>query len=195
MKICVFARYPRLGHVKSRLAKTCGEEKALRLYEKMLSILFAELSSIKNKICIYYTGCSSAEAREWLGDFEHKVQEEGDLGEKLQVALECEWEKHGKVIFIGVDCLDLSLGDFVEAEALLDKNDVVVGPSEDGGYYLIGFSHFKPGALQGIHWGSSLVFEQTLKRIQEMNCTYQTLSVKRDVDHWEDVPAEWKSEL
>ena len=193
MKICLFARYPRLGQVKSRLAKDCGEEGALLLYQKILENIFRQLNPLKEKVKVFYTGCTASEANQWLMDYEHAAQCEGDLGERLKYVLTT--EKFEKLIFIGVDCLDITEKILSEAEQMLDSSDVVLGPASYGGYYLIGLNKPQKELFNDIDWGTARVFEQTMNIIYNNNLSYSLLPEKNDLDYMKDIPHEWKLEL
>lgn len=196
MKVCLFARYPEKGRVKSRLAVKCGDEGALYLYKKMLATVLNSLSEFKEEIVVYYTGCEQNTAKGWLSDYQLQNQAEGDLGEKLIAAMDDGFHsEQEKLIFIGADCIDLSSEIINTAKSYLDEVDVVVGPSKDGGYYLIAMRQNSPEIFQGIDWGTEVVFEQTLTKIYNNNLTYKLLPELADIDHWEDLPKAWQEEV
>lgn len=195
MKICLFARYPEKGKVKSRLAATCGEDKALFYYKKMLAHVLENLSAFQKDIVVYYTGCDAMKAKGWLPDFNLKNQSVGDLGDKLSSALNQEYcDTNQKVIFIGADCIELTEKLLVRAEQYLDEADVVVGPSTDGGYYLLAIKAKNESLFEDIDWGSEIVFEQTMNKIHKQNLSYRLLPQLNDIDYWEDLPENWRLE-
>ena len=196
MKICLFARYPEKGKVKTRLAVKCGDGQALYLYKKMIATVLESLSEFKEEFVVYYTGCEQNTAKGWLPDYQLQKQAEGDLGEKLTAAMDDGFHsEQEKLIFIGADCIDLSPEIIHTTKAYLDEVDVVLGPSSDGGYYLIAMRHNSPELFQEIDWGTEVVFEQTLTKIYESNLSYKLLPELVDIDHWEDLPKDWQEEV
>ena len=196
MKICLFARYPEKGKVKSRLATKCGVETALILYKKMLATVLESLSEFKENLVVCYTGCDRNTAKGWLSDFHLQEQVDGDLGVKLQSAMHKQFnEGLDKLIFIGADCIELGPKIIHSTLKHLDDSDVVIGPSNDGGYYLLAMKESIPELFQKIEWGSEVVFEQTLTKVYENNLSYKLLPELSDIDYWEDLPAAWQEEV
>jgi glycosyltransferase A (GT-A) superfamily protein (DUF2064 family) len=95
---------------------------------------------------------------------------------------------HSSVLIIGCDCPELGIQDLHDAiTALKHDKDVVIGPSEDGGYYLIGMNHDYPELFTGIEWGSANVIDQTRRRTVDLELNITELDMKWDVDRPEDV--------
>jgi rSAM/selenodomain-associated transferase 1 len=117
-----------------------------------------------------------------------EMQQGADLGERLSQALRQKWnEGFRKLVFIGTDSPVLRIEDLQAAFQWLDENDVVVGPSKDGGYYLIGFSALLPVLFSGISWGTSEVFRQTVQRLELNSIRWQRLPESFDLDTYEDL--------
>lgn len=196
MKICVFARLPELGKVKSRLAKSCGEKKALEIYQKMFSHVASTVESSRFHSVFYLAGESESLFEEFSDTYESKKQVDGDLGRKLKAATQEQCaEGNGSIAIIGTDCIDLSQDDFSAVESYLDDVEVVLGPAQDGGYYLIAMNRPYTCLFENIDWGSARVFEQTMTILHEQNISYRLLSEKNDLDYWEDLPQKWRDDF
>ena len=196
MKICLFARYPEKGKVKSRLAAKCGDDAALYLYKKMLAPVLESLSQFKGDMEIYYTGCEYNTAKGWLPDYSFQEQAKGDLGVKLECAMQSQFDEGvDKLVFIGADCIDLTPELIQATEEMLNESDVVLGPSEDGGYYLVAMRKPSAELFRGIDWGTEVVFEQTLTKIYDNSLSYKLLPELSDIDYWDDLPASWQEEV
>lgn len=139
------------------------------------------------------------ESNECIPDSRRIAPQQGrDLGRRMLHALRTEFcSGSGSVVVIGTDCLYLNPSDLRKALAVLQTRDAVVGPAEDGGYYLIGFHRrlyeTNPAALKkifmGISWSASTVCRQTLQRLISAGVTYQVLAKKADVDTPGDLTA------
>jgi rSAM/selenodomain-associated transferase 1 len=124
--------------------------------------------------------------------FSKKVQIEGDLGEKMKDAFRRSFESGDeKVVLIGSDCPTLNSKILNQAFFELNTNDVVFGPSEDGGYYLIGMNSYKPEVLEDIEWSTVRVMEQTERKAQENRIKLKKLETLNDIDNEKD----WKEYL
>lgn len=186
-KIVVFVKNAIPGKVKTRLAKTIGEKEALDVYLKLLEITKKEVLKVGANKEVWYAWDIGKDDI-WKEDiFSKKIQIEGDLGEKMKHAFEDSF-KNGcsKMVLIGSDCPTLTSKIMEDAFAKLDDNDVVFGPSEDGGYYLIGMSSYKPEVLKGIDWSTERVMEQTELRAEENKIKLAKLQVLNDIDNEHD---------
>ena len=196
MRVYLFCRYPEFGKVKTRLAAGCGDANALLLYEKMLKIIFQNLKESGREVLVHTAGGDSSLSTDWLKGFHHIEQVDGDLGERLIAAVNRGFdEDDSPIVLIGSDCPEIDKALLNEAEKLLCDNDVVIGPAEDGGYYLMAIKESNAELFTGVDWGTEDVLDQTL-----MSCNREKLSValleeKNDIDRLEDVPEEWLKEL
>ncbi|MFY0696764.1 MAG: TIGR04282 family arsenosugar biosynthesis glycosyltransferase [Balneola sp.] len=186
-KIVVFVKNAVPGKVKTRLAKTIGDKEALEVYLRLLGITKREVLKVDANKEVWYAWDIGKDDI-WEEElFSKKIQIDGDLGEKMNHAFEDSF-KNGcnKMVLIGSDCPTLTGEIMEEAFAKLDENDVVFGPSEDGGYYLIGMSSYKPEVLEGIDWSTERVMEQTVLRAQENEIKLAKLQVLNDIDNEQD---------
>lgn len=194
-RLLVFARLPELGKVKTRLAESIGEERALAAYETMLRDLLASIgtSSEETEIEILWAPSESANGdalTRAFGDRPTAMQTGANLGDRLSMAFSERFFFHAtqKIVAIGVDDPSLPRTLIEDAFALLDSCEWVTGPAEDGGYYLIGCraASFEPTIFQDVDWGTSTVFATTMSKIAEWQSSVAVLPVRWDVDVAED---------
>lgn len=187
--IIIFARNPKLGKVKTRLAKTIGDFAALETY-KILMKHTANVVEKSNaeKIVFYSEYIDNNDV--WAKIKCKKVkQSEGDLGEKMQTAFEYAFELgHKKIVIIGSDVYSLKTEHIDSAFTQLETHDVVIGPAHDGGYYLLGLNFIIPELFEQKKWGTSSVLENTLADLNELNVTL--LEPLNDIDTYEDLKKE-----
>jgi rSAM/selenodomain-associated transferase 1 len=189
----VFARFPRLGKVKSRLADRIGDDAALELYNALLSDSLRRYQRLPvDKRVLYFTGCSTGEAEQFLSSqdglqgFQIAIQGEGDLGDRMWAAVEQSLNQSSGIVFVGSDSPTAPIPYLRRAlHEVSEKTPIVVGPSRDGGYYLLGLSQSRPELFRHIPWGSNTVFLETLGRAPEKDVVL--LPFWYDVDQWDDL--------
>jgi rSAM/selenodomain-associated transferase 1 len=189
-RLIIFVRNLEKGKVKTRLAKSIGDEQAMHLYHKML-LYTKEVTKVLNaEKFVYY---SEHIQHNDLWDnmlFNKQLQEGSDLGERMQNAFAAAFiEGKQRVIIIGSDCIELETYMIKEAFAVLENNDVVLGPAKDGGYYLIGMRKFLPTLFEGKTWGSQDLLMDTLLDLKKMSAKYYLLKTLNDIDTIEDLEA------
>ena len=196
MKIICFMKYPRTGQVKTRLAKVIGDSGALDIYKEMLTevtTILADLNEdFQTELC--YAGASQQEMTEEFEQFEISEQIDGGLGEKLQDRMAKHFTDSGQYLcFIGSDCVDLDevLFEQVRMLFMLGK-DVIIGPSDDGGYYLIAVRKDYQFLFEGIDWSTERVFQQTIEKVVDADLELAVLDEKTDLDTFEVLPKRWK---
>ncbi len=179
----IFFRVPEYGKVKKRLAIQIGKEKALELYALMLHTTLGNVSCLK-KVDIYgfYLGSellkdSSPERVIYL------PQQGNDLGERMINGIRLLFKKdYKKVVLIGADSPDLPIIYIEDAFLKLDLYDLVIGPSEDGGYYLIGMNRPLDAIFKNIKWGSRSVLKDTISITEKEKIKYFLLDEWYDID-------------
>jgi rSAM/selenodomain-associated transferase 1 len=185
--IVMFVKSPTTGQAKTRLAAEIGEDAAVRLYRCFVEDLISMVEKLDTslRICFYPPETKSL-FLQWLGEQHGYIPQTGDdLGERLKNAFVDAFEQgFSKVVAIGSDSPDLPASFLRQAFEELDFNDAVVGPSSDGGYYLIGFSadSFAPEAFDGIAWSTSAVFGQTRMKLKMHGLGVHLLPQWHDVD-------------
>ncbi len=190
--LLIFIKNPRLGHVKTRLARTMGDEAALKTYQILLEkTRLAALSAPLRRLLFYSEQIEPSDA--WDASvFEKRVQTEGDLGARMQHAFEQAFELGAeKVAIIGSDCPELTPAILQSAFDLLDQHDFVLGPTPDGGYYLLGMKQMESAVFQDIAWSTEHVLSQTVAVITAHQKTHVLLPVLSDVD----TEADWRAYL
>jgi rSAM/selenodomain-associated transferase 1 len=191
--ILVFVRFPERGMIKSRLSKDLNEDIVLRLYKNFVFDILNTLKRGKHflKIC-FHPPDSKEKISDWLGEVLPYMPQKGrDLGERMKNAfIDTFSDGFSKVILIGSDIPDLTIT-IINRAFELDMHDAVIGPSADGGYYLIGFkkSTFLPDIFEGIKWGTEKVFERTMEILRGRKYLVQILPQWQDVDRLDDLNA------
>lgn len=195
-RLLVFARLPELGRVKTRLAASIGDERALAVYEAMLADVLAGIgaSSEETEIEILWAPADSANGdalTRAFGDRSVAMQTGATLGDRLSMAFSERFFFHRtqKIVAIGVDEPAITRELIDHAFALLDSCEWVVGPATDGGYYLIGCraAAFDVAIFDGIAWGTSDVLDATVSKIAAANATMAELPQRSDIDVAEDL--------
>lgn len=183
--LIIFIKNPSLGKVKTRLAKDVGNAKALQIYKSLLSYTRSVSLLVDAKRYLFYS--DQIVSDEWSPDqFTKKSQSGKNLGEKMSNAFRSVLTDHPKVLIVGSDCPQLDLMTMSKAYAALDTHDFVIGPSKDGGYYLLGMKSSEVDIFSDIAWSTSKVLEQTTKKISAANKTYHLLREMSDVDFLSD---------
>ena len=184
--LLIFTRNPALGKVKTRLAKTIGNKKALTIYEFLLDHTKKVTENLNCDKAVYY----SVKVREhdlWNPAVYQKKQQSGDdLGIRMQNAFQNSFDAgYQKVMIVGSDLIDLSEEIIENGFLQLDTNDVVIGPAEDGGYYLLGMKYLHSNIFEHKDWGTSTVRRDTLFNLQDKKV--HLLEELNDVDVFEDI--------
>jgi rSAM/selenodomain-associated transferase 1 len=187
-----FIKNPKKGKVKTRVASAIGDKMAMKLYRRFL----LEMLSTLNRGTFLFYLCfhpenSLNDLKDWLGDHYLYTPQMGEnLGQRMKNGfVEAFSMNFKRVVLIGSDIPDLPLEFIEEAFNSLGEKDAVIGPSFDGGYYLIGFRDktFSPKVFEGIPWGTEKVFEETMKVLEKERLTVHTLQLLRDIDTIEDL--------
>ena len=177
---------PRLGTVKTRLGMDA--EAACAAYRGLAEAVLAQLAPCQGVELRFTPADAEPEIRPWLRPgWRAKAQCEGDLGARLCAAFASEFESAAeRVVVIGADCPYVTADDIQMAWDRLRSCDVVLGPAEDGGYWLIGLRESRPELFEGIPWSSERVLAETLARAKALGLTTHLLRTLSDVDTRED---------
>ena len=186
--LLIFVKNPELGKVKTRLAATIGKRKALRIYLKLLEHTHAITQSLPYDKVVYYSPTIQPDDCWSQGDFQKALQREGDLGERMQDAFRTGFAQgYKKICIIGSDCYELTSEIIQAAYQDLDAHDIVVGPSLDGGYYLLGMKELHPELFQDKHWSTSSVLKDTITDLTQKRLRWTALPELNDVDEEGDL--------
>lgn len=188
----VFAKYPEVGQVKTRLAQAVGAPRACELYRRFVQAVLQRTRpgpEDSYEQWVHYTPPSQAQAmRAFLMDecrFHGLMapQAEGDLGMRMRASFERSFAAGARrVLIIGSDAPLLDRARVLDAFDRLRSLPVVLGPADDGGYYLIGLSSLIPDLFQDIPWSTSRVYVRTLEKIERQGLSFASLPVDFDVD-------------
>ena len=192
--VLFFVRAPEKGRVKTRLASAVGEDRAVELYRCFVEDILAMLDTFGVEVkCCHQPANADVVLSEWLGRHRSYVPQQGaDLGERMENAFRSIFEAGvSQAVVIGSDSPDLAPDILREAFSQLDAHDAVIGPSSDGGYYLLGFnaSRFVPEAFANISWSTNHVFGQTLDVLNQRRRDVFILPQWHDVDTRSDLEA------
>lgn len=193
-QLIIFSRYPRPGFSKTRLIPALGPEGAAHIQRALTELTLKRISPLLEtgfiEARLWFQGGSVHEMRKWLGaGLIYEEQADGDLGNKMRVALDKAFEEKGvsRAVIIGTDIHDLTDHIISESFQALGNRDLVIGPATDGGYYLIGMNSAHPELFINIAWGTSKVFEQTLGIANSEKLSSYILPTLNDVDRPEDL--------
>ena len=188
--LAIFLKYPTAGQVKTRIAQSTSAQTAARVYKNLAEDVVNELADFKPTL--FYAGCSLKEINLWLPSLKYEKQSEGSLGERLNQASKSHSYEHSPLIIIGTDCIEVTSDTIEKTIKYLETNDLVIGPANDGGYYLIAMKSHYPQLFQDIDWSTEKVLKQTLAQANKLDLSYKLLSIKQDIDYWNQVPNKYK---
>lgn len=189
--LIIFYRNPQAGKVKTRLAATLGDEKALEIFVKLSSHIRDITENLTvDKIVFYSDAIEQGDL--WTDTAYLKALQRGDdLGARMKNAF-AEGFRSGyiSVCIIGTDCYELTEEVLARSFEALKTADAVVGPARDGGYYLLGMNKPFPELFDNKPWSTDTVFRKTIEDLDLLGLKYAILPVLRDVDTEDDVPPE-----
>ena len=183
--LAVFLKYPEPGRVKTRLAKRIGPQRAALLYRLLAEAVIRRTGSEDITRVFYCTpGHRGEDFLDWLGrDAPLRFQEGRDLGERLSSAFRQEFsDGAASVVVIGTDSPLISSALVMSAFRELETCDCVLGPSSDGGYYLLGLCACRRELFEGIDWSTGKVLSQTLEAAGRLDLSHALLEEHFDVD-------------
>jgi len=196
-RLLIFTRYPVAGKTKTRLIPTLGADGAARLQKRLTEKMIGQAKLLEQKFgtstTVHYLGGSKEEMTGWLGQVNCVEQAEGDLGLKMRTAFDEAFAAGaGRAVLVGTDIPALDVDILSQAFTLLAGQDAVIGPSRDGGYYLIGLTaRAAPQLLdplfQEMVWSTGEVFAVTMRRLAKTGRTISILPALADIDRPEDL--------
>lgn len=188
----VFLKAPRIGEVKTRLAADVGADEAARLYRAMAEAEISATTPLASDDYEQVLCFAPADAREeiaaWFPGRKLEEQRGADLGERMAHALRAAFQGGApRAAVIGTDVPSLTRRHVLEAYSALDEADLVLGPTPDGGYYLIGMKQLHGGVLVDMPWSTPEVLPRTLALADALGLRTTLLGELRDVDTLDDV--------
>ena len=198
-RLILFTRYPEPGRTKTRLIPVLGPHGAANLQKQMTEHLLARTTSFVSDrrvdMEVRYEGGNRALMEGWLGShISYRSQGRGDLGSRMAQAFSQAFKQGKKrVVIAGSDCPGINEATVRNAFDLLDQFDLVLGPANDGGYYLIGLRQEEPRLFENVPWGAAEVGARTLEIADQLGLCWVKVEPLNDVDRAEDIVV-WKSE-
>jgi rSAM/selenodomain-associated transferase 1 len=193
--LVVFVKEPRSGTVKTRLAAAVGPEAAAGLYRTLVETVLEATTPMPGDYerLVFFDPPEARRAlRQWLPGVSLRAQAAGDLGERLADAFARAFGRGAtRVVIVGSDAPGLTRVTALRAFAALGEADVVLGPADDGGYYLVGLRAPHPELVRDIDWSTPAVLQQTLERAASARLVVRQLERLRDVDTLADLRGEW----
>lgn len=176
-----------MGKVKSRLAATIGEEYALHVYKDLLQKTNQVTLSLKQEKFLFYS--DYIENDDWSeNDFNKQVQYGTSLGDRISNAFKLlQKQDYQKIIIIGSDCYDITPELIQNAFQSLDHFDLVIGPANDGGYYLLGTKGYFHDLFMHISWSTDSVLNQTIEKANSLKLKVKLLEELVDLDTFDDL--------
>lgn len=189
-RILMFVKAPVAGFAKTRLSPALSAAEAAKLYHVMAQDTLTVAQQVAGaSVEVAYWAHPESPDPSWLGKNLNWFPQQGrDLGERLENAAAYLLKKESRpLVIVGSDLPGLTTALLEKAFGLLARASVVLGPSEDGGYYLIGLTGLHPELFSGISWSQSVVFAQTVKKLNDGRVPYKLLPGRRDLDTAEDL--------
>lgn len=187
----IFYRNPVKGKVKTRLAATVGAERALQIFRMLASHtrqISADLSMDK---VVFYSDHIETNDLWPEGVFQKALQQGSDLGARMEHAFRDGFTKgYNHICIVGTDCYELTGEIIDEAFRALKSADAVIGPAQDGGYYLLGMNKLLNTVFHNKKWSTQTVFSDTVEDFDSIGLRYQRLILLRDIDTEDDLPEE-----
>ncbi len=187
-KVIIFIKNLTQGKVKTRLAAGIGDVKALKIYTVLVHYTLTMLTPVEaEKIC-YFSENIDQDLPIIPKTYQIKKQQGTLLGERMAKAIAMELDNSTKkTILIGTDCPEINQTIILQAFKELDHHDVVIGPANDGGYYLIGLKSKQNSIFNGIVWSTNSVLQRTIENCKKANLSYYLLPMLSDLDDINDL--------
>lgn len=184
--LIIFIKNPVKGKVKTRLASGVGEDQALAIYNRLLNhtrSVSLEIEEVNRYL--YYL--DEIKEDDWYTDhFIKRLQSPGDLGNKMMHSFAEVLQENDQAVIIGSDCAQLTAAIIRSAFEILENKDFAIGPTLDGGYYLLGMTQVHPFLFQNMIWSVPDVFNVTINRMKQASKSYGLTPRLSDIDHKED---------
>ncbi|MEM6262516.1 MAG: TIGR04282 family arsenosugar biosynthesis glycosyltransferase [Bacteroidota bacterium] len=189
-QLILFVKHPVPGQVKTRLAKTVGHEKALKVYHLLLQRTQQQAERVQADKIVWYGNEIPADDLWAQTGWNRKLQHGPDLGARMELAFQEAFDQGiTKAVIIGSDCPGITTELLETAFQQLETHDAVIGPANDGGYYLLGLTRMVPEVFREMEWSTETVFETTVKRLAAAGFQAALLPELVDVDTEADLHA------
>jgi len=199
--VVIMSKIPLPGYTKTRLMSVLSPQECVAFHRACLNDIVKNITVLGLPVFLYYAPAALEDDRlvDWQDNSWWELNDElfsnvsmypqlgKDLGERMYQASRELLSKVEAVIFLGSDLPDIPTSVLIQAMEGLKSNDVVIAPTEDGGYYLLGIKQAHSCLFENISWGSSEVLAETLGRIKGRGLSFTLLMIGRDIDTWEDM--------
>jgi len=183
--LIIFVKNIKLGKVKTRLAKTVGDAAAFNVYRALVKVTEDATTNLNINKQVYFSDVVVDEI--WPNDYK-TVQVGIDLGERMKNAFKDGFNNgYDKIALIGSDLPNISTNIIHDGFKALDESEVVFGPAEDGGYYLVGLTKFHTCIFENKAWSTSNLLETTLSELKKKKNTVSLIETLNDIDTFEDL--------
>ena len=193
LAILLFVRLPQPGRVKTRLASKIGIFEAAKIYGQLVATVLQRLPKWARLIIMFDPPDRAREVRAWITelwpdhDIEFVAQVPGDLGARLEHAFAYAFATGAeKAAVVGSDCIEIAPQTFTETERALETHKCAIGPTFDGGYYLLALKQPCRSLFVNMDWSAETVFAETVARARAAGLTVYELARHYDVDTIED---------
>ena len=182
--LIIFVKAPRVGEVKTRLARDLGPKAAALAYGRMVETLCRNLSALAEVELQFTPADAFVEVQPWARtSWLIQPQAPGDLSRRLAAAFGAAFRRGaGRVVIIGSDCPEVTPADIQAAWAALRDYDLVLGPAQDGGYWLIGLRSNEPSLFRWMPWSTGAVGGETIQRARRAGLKVKLLRRLNDID-------------
>lgn len=194
--LLIFAKQARKGKVKTRLARTIGDQKALDIYKFLLEHAAEQALAVKAGRWVCYSPKIEEKDAFSKNYFQKIIQSEGDLGQRMLAAFEEGFQAgYQSIILVGSDIYELRTNIIEKAFNALEQKDAVFGPAKDGGYYLVGLTKAIPAVFLDKKWSQPNVLTEALESLKQDSHSYQLVDQLHDIDEEKDLPQELRDKF
>jgi len=187
--LIILLKNAKKGHAKTRLAKGIGVDAAHDAYLHLLTKTQQLVEATPFTVYLYYSERLPEDSARWQmqnrNKINYRLQSDGDLGKRMSTAFSKVLESHDKAIIMGSDCPYITQDHLDQASVALNANDVVYGPSLDGGYYMLGMKVLQPTLFSDMTWSTDTVLEESLNRCKAADLSVTLLEGLEDIDEAE----------
>ena len=184
--VLVFCKNQILGKVKSRLALKIGQKKALLIYSELVNKTASIVNSLSAEVHLYYSDYIEENDNFNPSKIKKFIQKGNNLGDRITNALNISFKNFSPIVVIGSDLWNLEISDIEDTFRILKNKNIVIGPSTDGGYYLIGINFLDTKIFENKDWGGESVLNDTIRDIDDKK-NIHLLDEKNDIDTYDDL--------
>ena len=184
--VLVFCKNQIIGKVKTRLALSIGQKKAFLIYSELVNKTATVVNSLSSEVHIYYSDYIEENDNFDSSKIKKFIQKGNNLGDRMINALNISFKNFSPIVIIGSDLWELEISDIKDAFGILKKKNIVIGPSTDGGYYLIGMNYLDTKIFENKNWGQQSVLNDTIRDIDDKT-NIHLLDEKTDIDTYDDL--------